>query len=205
MKEEILQKSLHLFLKNGIRSMSNNKLVEFLGISTKTVYKHFTNKEELLEAVLYRYHNMQFEKLQHLPNDQNAACLFFDVWQLAFETEYKVNKVFYDDLSYYYPELEKKVEKVIGKKFEKHFLSIILKGIAEGSFRKEVDPEIALQSVFVLHRAAVRTERFKKFRLPASELYSDTTAVFIRGLCTNEGIHALDKHINRQINLPEML
>ena len=197
MKKEILQNSLKYFLKHGIRGMSNNKLVELLGISTKTMYKHFTNKEELLEEVLYLYHNMQYEKLENLSTSQNAACLFFDVWQLAVETEYKVNKVFYDDLSYYYPELEKKVEKAIGKKFEKFFLAIIQRGIEEGSFRKEIPPEVALQSVLVLHRAAVRNERFKKFRLSANDLLLDTTAVYIRGLCTDEGIHALDKHIKR--------
>lgn len=197
MKEEILQKSLKFFLKHGIRGMSNNKLVELLGISTKTVYKHFTNKEELLEEVLYLYHNMQYEKLQNLPNGENAACLFFDIWRLAAETEYKVNKVFYDDLSYYYPELEKKVEKAIGKKFEKFFLSVIQRCIEEGSFRKEVPPEVALQSVLVLHRATMRNEKFKKFRLSANDLLLDTTAVYIRGLCTDKGIHALDKHIKR--------
>ena len=197
MKEDILQKSLKLFLKHGIRGMSNNKLVELLGISTKTVYKHFTNKEELLEEVLYLYHGIQYEKLQNLPTDQNAACLFFDVWQIAVETEYKVNKVFYDDLNYYYPELEKKVEKAIGKKFEAFFLSIITRGIAEGCFRKEIPPEIALRSVLVLHRAAVRGEHFKKFRLSANDLLLDTTVVYIRGLCTDKSIQALDNHIRK--------
>ncbi len=187
-----------IFFKARHSRMSNNKLGGLLGISTKTVYKHFTNKEALLEEVLYLYHNMQNEKLQHLPTDRNAACLFFDVWQLAVETEYKVNKVFYDDLSYYYPELEKKVEKAIGKKFEIFFLSIIQRGIEEGSFRKDIPPEVALQSVLVLYRAAVRNERFKKFRLPANELLLYTTAVYIRGLCTGEGMHALDKHIKRR-------
>jgi len=49
MKKEILQTSLKQFLKHGIRQMSIQKLVEPLGISTKTVYKYFKNKEELLE------------------------------------------------------------------------------------------------------------------------------------------------------------
>jgi AcrR family transcriptional regulator len=178
-----------------------NKLVELLGISTKTLYKHFTNKEELLEEVLYLYHNMQFEKLRNLPTIQNAACLFFDVWQLAVETEHKVNKVFYDDLSYYYPELEKKVEKAIGKKFEIFFLSIIQRGIEEHSFRKDITAEVALQSLLVLHRAAVRDEKFKKFRISANDLLLDTTAVYIRGLCTDKGIHALDKHIKRHTSV----
>jgi len=195
MKEEILQKSLKLFLKHGIREMSNLKLVEWLGISTKTVYKYFKNREELLEQVLHLYHKEQYEMLENLSVEQNAACLFFDVWQIAVETEYKINKVFYDDLHYYYPELEKKVEKAIGKKFEQFFLSIIQRGIAQGCFRKEIPPEVALRSVLVLHRAAVRAEHFKRFHLSANDLLLDTTVVYIRGLCTNEGIQALDEHI----------
>ena len=195
MKDEILQKSLKLFLKHGIRKMSNQKLVEWLGISTKTVYKHFKNREELLEHVLHLYHKEQYKMLETLSAEQNAACLFFDVWQIAVETEYKINKVFYDDLHYYYPELEKKVEKAIGKKFEQFFLSIIQRGIAQGCFRKEIPPEVALRSVLVLHRASVRAEHFKRFRLSANDLLLHTTVVYIRGLCTNEGIQALDEHI----------
>jgi AcrR family transcriptional regulator len=199
MKEEILQKSLKLFLKHGIREMSNQKLVGWLGISTKTVYKYFKNREELLEQVLHLYHKEQYEMLKNLSVEQNAACLFFDVWQIAVETEYKINKVFYDDLHYYYPELGKKVEKAIGKKFEQFFLAIIQRGLAQGCFRKEIPPEVALRSVLVLHRAAVQAEHFKKFHLSANDLLLNTTVVYIRGLCTNEGIEALDEHIkNRQ-------
>ena len=202
MKKEILQKSLNLFLKHGNREMSNQKLVDCLGISTKTLYKYFKNKEGLLEEVLHLYHNMQYERLKNLPAKQNAACLFFDVWQIAVQTECKVNKVFYDDLHYYYPEVEKKVEKAIGKKFELFFLSIIQRGMEQGCFRKEIPPEVALRSVLVLHRAAVRGEQFKKFRLSANDLLLDTTVVYIRGLCTDEGIQALDKHIiNSQLNI----
>ena len=195
MKEEILQKCLKLFLKHGIREMSNQKLVEWLGISTKTLYKCFKNKEELLEEVLHLYHGMQYEILEDLPVGQNAACLFFDVWQIAVDKEYKVNKMFYEDLHYYYPELEKKVEKAISKKFEQFFLSIINKGIEQGSFRKDILPEVALRSVLVLHRSAVRTEQFKSFRLSAKDLLLNTTVNYVRGICTEKGILALDEHI----------
>jgi len=199
MKEEILQKSLKLFLKHGIREMSNQKLVEWLGISTKTVYKYFKNKEELLEQVLHLYHKQQYEMLENLSAEQNAACLFFDVWHMAIKTEYKINKDFYEELYHYYPELENKVEKAIGKKFVQFFLSIIREGVEQGSFREDILPEVALRSILVLHRAAVRGELFKSFRLPVNDLLLNTTALCIRGLCTEEGITALDEHI-RTIN-----
>jgi AcrR family transcriptional regulator len=195
MKEEILQQSLALFLKHGIREMSNQKLVELLGISTKTLYKYFKNKEELLEEVLHLYHGKQYEILQNLPVEQNAACLFLDVWQIAVETEYKVNKVFYEDLHYYYPELENKVNAAISKKFEQFFLAIIHRGIEQGDFRKDFLPEVALKSVLVLLRAAVLTDEFKRLRLSAIDLLLNTIANYTRGLCTEKGILALDERI----------
>src|SRR5579862_2083979 len=181
-KEEILHKTLKLFLKHGIREMSNQKLVDQLGISTKTVYKHFKNKEDLLEEVLYLYHDQQYEMLKNLGQGQNAACLFFDVWQMAIETEYKINKNFYEDLHYYYPELERKVNAFIGKKFERLFLSIIHRGIEQGTFQKYILPEAALKSVLVLLKAAVRTNEFKSFHLSANDLLLNTIAFYIRGL-----------------------
>ena len=195
MKEEILQKSLTLFLKHGIKEMSNQKLVDWLGISTKTIYKYFQNKEGLLEEALYLYHNTEYEKLLKLSSEQNAACHFLEIWQIAIEMEYQINQSFYKDLDYYYPDLARKVEKVIGPKFEQHFLSVINRAMAQGAFRSDILPEAALRSVLVLHRASVAKEPFTKFGLTSMDLLLQTTGNYIRGLCTPEGLEALEKHI----------
>ena len=195
MKSEILQTALKQFLKYGVREISIQKLVESLGVSTKTVYKYFKNKEELLEDVLHFYHDKQYEVLNNLPVEKNAACLFFDVWQLAVETQYKVNRDFYTDIRYYYPELEKRVNVAIGRKFELFFESIIYRGIEQGDFRNDVHSSAALRSVLVLLTAVVQTDDFKKLRLSATDLLLNTIAVYIRGLCTQKGIKALEEHI----------
>src|SRR5215210_2662588 len=138
MKNEILQTSLKQFLKFGVRKMSIQKLMEPLGISTKTVYKYFKNKEELLEEALHLYHAQQYEMLENLSVDQNAATLFFDIWYKSIELEYKVTNAFFHDLHYYYPELGKKIEAAIGKKFVGQFIQVIQKGIKEGDFREAI-------------------------------------------------------------------
>jgi hypothetical protein len=111
------------------------------------------------------------------------------------ETQYKVNRDFYTDLRHYYPELEKRVNAAIGKKFELFFESIIYRGIEQGDFRNDVHSSAALRSVLVLLTAVVQTDDFKKFRLSATDLLLNTIAVYIRGLCTQKGIKALDEHI----------
>ena len=202
MKNEILQASLNLCLQYGIRQMSMQKLVESLNISTKTVYKYFKNKEELLEAVLYRYHGEQYQLLENLPAGENAACLFFTIWQMAMDKEYQINKVFYEDLHEYYPELEQKVNAVIGQKFEQYFLSVIHQAMDEEAFRGDILPQVALRSVLVLHQAAVRTEAFNRFGLSARDLMIHTTGQYIRSLCTPSGLQAVDEHIQALLATP---
>ncbi|MEO6731986.1 MAG: TetR/AcrR family transcriptional regulator, partial [Ferruginibacter sp.] len=85
MKEEIIQTSLKQFLKHGIREMSIQKLIEPLGISTKTVYKYFKNKEELLEEALNLYHAQRYRNLDHLSAEGDVIPLFFDIWYTSVE------------------------------------------------------------------------------------------------------------------------
>lgn len=202
MKDEILQASLDMCLQYGIRQMSIQKLVESINISTKTVYKYFKNKEVLLEAILYRYHGEQYQLLENLPAGENAACLFFTIWQTALDKEYQINKVFYEDLHYYYPELEQNVNSVIGPKFEQYFLSVIHQAMDEGAFRADILPPVALESVLVLHQATVRGGAFNRFGLSAQDLMIHTIGQYIRSLCTPSGLQALDKHIQASLAMP---
>ena len=202
MKSEILETSLKQFLKYGIREMSIQKLVEPLGISTKTVYKYFKNKEELLEHALHLYHAQQYKMLENLSEDQKAVPLLFDIWQSAIEITYKVNKVFFKDLHYYYPALGKKIEAGISKKYKQKFIQIIQNGIEEGVFKEAIIPGVVLDSILVLYTAIVREEVFKKYRIPVYDILSNTIILYMRGFCTEKGIQELDEHI-RTFKIPE--
>lgn len=195
MKEEILQTSLQQFLRYGIREMSIQKLIKPLGISTKTVYKYFKNKEELLEEALYLFHTQQYRLLETPQVEQSAACLFFDLWLAGVEQEFQVNKLFFEDLHGYYPELAKKVENAIGQKFTQQFLLLLHRGIDEGTFRPDILPEVVLQGIFTLYTALVRTERFKSFGLSAHAALLNTIALYIRGFCTDKGLQQLEEHL----------
>ncbi len=196
MKDEILQTALKQFLKHGIRKMSVKKLVDPLGISTKTFYKYFKDKEDLLEAVLHLHYNQQYQLLENHSSDQNAVTLFFDIWHAAIEGEYSVSNKFFHDLHYYYPELERKTEAEIGHKFWKKIEQIIQKGIKGGLFREDILPEVAMEGIAVLYGSVAREREFKKFRVSTHEIFLNTIVLCIRGLCTRKGIRQLDKHIS---------
>jgi len=196
MKAKILQIALEQFLQFGTREISNVKLVEMLGVSTKTLYKYFKNKEELLEQALYLYHDQQYGYLDSLSHDKNGACCFFDIWHYALETEYHVNHKFFEDLHHYYPELARKVETAIDEKFREKFLQIIQNGINDGSFQKDIIPMVVLDTIFLIHASIVRTEKFKEYHLSSFEIFSNTIVIYIKGICSEEGLSLLQEHIH---------
>ena len=196
MKDKILQTALKQFLKYGIRKMSIKKLVDPLGISTKTVYKYFKNKEELLEAVLHLHYTQQYQLLENHSSDQNVVPLIIDIWHAAIEGEYSVNNKFFHDLHYYYPELERKTEAAIGQKIWKKIEQIFQKGIKDGVFKEDIYPEVVMEGIAVLYGAVARSGEFKRFRKSPHEIFLNTIVLYIRGFCTRKGIRQLDKHIS---------
>lgn len=196
MKEEILQTALEQFLKYGIRKITIQKLVEPMGISTKTVYKSFKNKEELLEDVLQLFYNQQYQIFKNIATVNSSVVILFDAWAKGLEMEYGVNKVFFQDLHNYYPELELKAETSISTQYWEQLQQIILRGIDEGVFIPGIVPEIVLESMAVLFTTIVRSNQFKKFNRPPEEILFNTLAPMVRGICTAKGINELNSHIS---------
>ncbi|HEX8022405.1 TetR/AcrR family transcriptional regulator [Mucilaginibacter sp.] len=196
MKTEILEVSLRQFLQYGIRDTSVQKIVDALGISTKTFYKYYKNKEELLADALDLFFNRQYQDFRKLNVAQNAAARFFDIWLTSIDVSYQVNKIFFHDLQYYYPDLAAKSDAANSGRFTPEFLNVIERGIHEGLFRNDIIPGVVLESIFVLYEAVVRAEHFKRFNLAPYDLLLNTIALAVRGICTHEGIIALDEQIS---------
>jgi len=54
-KERIMLKAQELFMQFGIRSVSMDDIANSLGMSKKTVYQYYADKDELVEAVVERH------------------------------------------------------------------------------------------------------------------------------------------------------
>lgn len=195
MKEKILQNAYGLFMKHGIRKMSIPMLTSSMGISSKTVYKYFSDKEQLLEEVLKIFYMQQYDMLTELQGRQKAVTVLIDVWYSAVAREYNVNNLFYFDLHYYYPELEKRMDETYGSMFWKEFEKIIDKGIKEGYFRKEVKPLVVLEGISVMYKGISRTDAFDKFNIQPLTLFMNTVACYIKGFCTPKGARIFNRHI----------
>ena len=51
-KERIIEEALTLFSNKGVKGTSVKKIAEAVGIKDSSIYKHFTSKQEILDAIV---------------------------------------------------------------------------------------------------------------------------------------------------------
>ncbi len=195
MKEKIIETSLQEFLKHGIRKMTMQKLVLALGISTKTMYKYFSNKEELLEECLCIHYKEADKKLLEIKDSSpNMVVALCSIYAKSMDLDFGTNHLFYHDLNYYYPELQDKTIKLYSSKAGEILIGIIEKGILDGDFQSHLQAPIILTAISVLYRSVTRNEVYKMFEVKPSELIKHTIDVYLKGICTDKGLLIFNQH-----------
>ncbi len=194
MKEKIIETSLQQFLNNGIREMTMKRLVLALGISTKTMYKYFNNKEELLEECLkVHYKEMDIGISSVIADSPNAVASLCRVYAKSMELDFGTNHLFYHDLNYYYPELQDKVINLYSQKAGEILIGIIAKGISDGDFQAHLKPLLVLTAISLLYTSVTRNKVFENFDAKPGELIKHTIDVYLRGICTQKGLQLINQ------------
>lgn len=195
MKEEIIETSLQQFLKNGIRKMTVQNLALPLGISTKTVYKYFKDKEDLLKQCLHLHYKRLAEGFKDIAEAEvNPVVTLFKIWHMAIRTDFGVNHIFYHDLNYYFPQLQDAIVEKYLKKNNNWLEELLIEAGRQGYLRNDIVPAVAIESIRVLYAAITRTPHYKKFKLSPVQLMQNTLEVFLRGICTDKGLAAIKQH-----------
>ena len=94
-RDEILQKALKVFYRNGFNATGMDMLVAETGISKTSMYKHFKTKEDLIMAVLtlrdQNFRNWLFRRMSELAESPKAQLIaMFDALEEWFtEPGYK--------------------------------------------------------------------------------------------------------------------
>ena len=194
LRDQIIATSLRQFLKYGIKKVTVEKLIEPMGISTKTVYQHFWNKEDLLKHCLLLHYSELAKQYNNLGlENKNPVAAIFELWYNAIDLDFGVNQLFYHDLNYYYPQLQ---DGVLRKFFKQNFTEvqhIVVSGMEQGYFRDDLVAEIIPEVISVLYSSITRTGQFKKFKLSAAELMHNTIDAYLRGICTEKGLKEINK------------
>src|SRR5258708_4995487 len=109
-KDRILQKAHELFMRYGVRSVSMDDIAAQLGMSKKTLYQYYSDKEELVDAVVTALlANNQKKCMAGKQNAENAIHEVFQAFEMIQELFENMNPSIVFDLDKYHASVYKKI------------------------------------------------------------------------------------------------
>ena len=195
MKDRIVKAALAEFLKYGLREMTIKRLIEPMGISTKTVYKYFKSKEDLLaECLKVLYDGLYNEFAAILTRDDDPVTTLLILFRGTVVKDFGVNHQFFHDLNYYYPELQNEAIDRKRKEYGSLLIPLVQKGIDAGYFHQFLVPEMALKGISRLYASITRSDDYKNYKGSPHLLFKNLVEVYIRGMCTEKGLKEIEKN-----------
>lgn len=192
LKPNILETAMRAFGKNGIRAVRMDDVASELGISKRTLYEIYENKELLLFEVVKSYNMKRREQMNlQMMRCKNVMEILLAVYRMKTDEFRSTNPQFYLDLMGY-PKVAKFLEKE-NQRVKKQTEEFFLRGIKEGYFRDDVNYQLAGQLFEVIGGYVMEKQLFRRYSI--DDIFKNLIFVTLRGLCTSKGIKAIDKMI----------
>ena len=187
-KERILAKAADLFMRYGIRSITMDEIATQLGISKKTIYQFFTDKDDMVAAVIdQEIKKNENECFQFRKDAGNAVHQIFLALESLEEMLKYTNPLMLYDLEKHHPRSFAKIREYKYQFLYQTIMDNLQWGIAEKLYREDIRLDIAskwrIESAFLVFNPDV----FPHSRYRMSEVNFELALLFLHGVVTDKG------------------
>lgn len=144
LRERVIAAGQELFHKRGIRAVTMDDVSHQLHISKRTLYQLFDTKESLLLACQQKAMAEHQQQIEHIMAEtDNVIEIILSDLQLNMMEIQKFSKEFLNDIPLY----DKLRENMLCHRKENraNALEFIKRGISQGLFRSEINPEMVYE------------------------------------------------------------
>ncbi len=189
---KIIEVASAMFLAKGIKAVKMDDVSKELGISKRTLYEFFNNKEALL---LHCIMSMKEKENLYLKNVIEKSPKLTEIGKIVEYYRYqmqqtaKVSTLFIKDLKKY-PVVVDWMNSVKLKNRDK-VKSFFESGVRNGYFRRNVNFELIMEFSNMAMENAIRNGMLDKYGV--LQVFRNVTMLYVRGFCTLKGIEELEK------------
>lgn len=191
LRERILERAMQDFANHGIRSVRMDDIAKSLGVSKRTVYEIFGDKEAMLFEGLKIYEERKRMYLQHYAeeNGHHSIDIILEAYRMKVEEVRAVNPQFYSDLMKY-PKLEGYMKQRQAQARD-GYLKFMQRGVEEGYLRPDINYEMIPLMFEAIGQYVLSNQLLQKYSV--EELFSNYFLIALRGLCTSKGLKIIDE------------
>jgi len=197
--DTLLDIILSLFKKYGVKSVTMDDLAEAFGISKKTLYTNFENKNDVVYKVASYELNKEIDELENLcQKHKNVIDQLYAISKYIIKKNFEITPSLTFSVDKYYHQIWKELL----NKRESHIIDIITnnfnKGVKLGIYRKDLNI-VVIRNFYTFLLNIENIEMYKDWM---TEKFDDTfNTIFtyhIRGIANNVGLEYLENQFLRK-------
>lgn len=195
--EWIKEKAKELFSQHGVKSISMDDIARQSGLSKKTIYQFFSNKNELVYAIVedfIQFYEQLFEISRNSARDAVEEVLKQDNALMKMWSGIRPSFIY--ELEKYFPDVFELLNE-----YKAYILDSIVtnlkRGKEENVYRDDID--IAFISDLRMHQLAnvMKPELLISYPLNTNQLAGEFTVLYLHSITTEKGKKLLYKYLNQ--------
>lgn len=199
-KEKVLRYASERFVAIGIRNVTMDELAADLGMSKRTIYELFGQKDKLvLESIHFMIMNEHLHMKQVIEESDHVVEALFLILRRKKEVSRSYPKVFIEDIKKYLPRVHAMfyADREALKKYSASFI-LLEKGIREKIFRQDLHVELVDNFLQEMISLIHNSPRILSFQPTDTDLLNNIFIPYFRGICTTKGLQLMDKFFESQ-------
>lgn len=194
-EEKIVKGAEELFFKYGIRSVTMDDIARHLGMSKKTIYQYFKEKEEIIHSLMKS--SIEEDKIMFAENSSRSANVVEEVFGLMNhmrEIFGRINPNVFYELQKYYPKTWKLFKDFKEECMRSGVETAIEKGKTDGYVRPDVNSKILSRLRLEEIEMGFNPEIFPPDKYRILDVQLTLTEHFLYGICTLRGHKLINKY-----------
>lgn len=182
-------------MRYGIRSITMDEIANTLGISKKTIYQFFKDKDELVFAVIENeMKENETECAQFSIDAANAIQEIFLAVENLDEMLRYTNPLMLYDLEKHHPRAYQKIRDFKYQFLYEATIGNLRRGMDEGLYRSNLQKDIIAKSRIESAFLVFNPDIFPHSRYSMSEVNFELAILFLHGIVTDKGKQLIDKY-----------
>jgi TetR/AcrR family transcriptional regulator, cholesterol catabolism regulator len=197
--QKILTDVTKVFMQFGIKSVNMDDLARHLSISKKTLYLHFTDKEDLVRKAVAAHCTREDQEVQNIClKGLNAIDEMLEIMQMVISILKNIHPSVQYDLQKYHPDVYKAMKDNRDRAVFDCMMLNTKKGQREGYYRKDFNAEV-INKVYIGRMDLIFDQSifpYEQFTL--TDLYKEIFSYHIRGIASEKGIAYLEQKLKQK-------
>ena len=195
--ERIIRGGEELFMQAGIKSVTMDDIARHLGMSKKTIYQFFKDKNELVIALIkMKLQDDECQMAEIISGSGNVIEEMINMMKCSEEMFARINPIVIHDLQKYHPEAWAEFQNFKGEILVTKLEELLVKGIKQGYLRPDIDVKILARMRVSQVELGFNTSVFPIAEFSPWKVQYQFLEHFNYGICTLKGYKLLNQHKN---------